>query len=337
MRAIQPRSQGFATNPADGVRIHYEVFGEGERTILFLPTWSIVHSRVWKMQVAYFARYFRVVTFDGRGNGQSERPQQTEAYADAAFAADTLAVMDATNTARAELIALSKGATWALLLAAEHPERVSSATFIASAAPLAPGHPQRVTYSVDQPLDTDRGWAKFNYPYWRKNYADFLQFFFAQAANEPHSTKLIEDAVAWGLDTDPETLIAATEGTGMTADEACALAKRVRCPTRGVALAEATGGTMVTLEGSGHLPHGRDPVKVNLLLHEFLGRVDPPRSTWRRAMTRNRKRALFVSSPHRPGPRAAGRGGRRRAASDRAGPRDRLARPGSGDQGAGGS
>jgi pimeloyl-ACP methyl ester carboxylesterase/predicted glycosyltransferase len=251
------------------------------------------------------------VTFDGRGNGHSERPRQTEAYADAAFVADALSVMDATNTARAELIALSKGATWALLLAAEHPERVSSAAFIASAAPLAPGHPQRVTYSVDQPLDTDRGWAKFNYPYWRKNYADFLQFFFAQAANEPHSTKLIEDAVGWGLDTDAETLIAASAGPGITAEEACALAKRVRCPVlvlhgdndaispraRGVALAEATGGTMVTLEGSGHLPHGRDPVKVNLLLHEFLGRVDPPRSTWRRAMTRKRKRALFVSSP----------------------------------------
>jgi pimeloyl-ACP methyl ester carboxylesterase len=305
--------EGFASNPSDGVQIHYEVFGQGagERTILFLPAWSIVHSRVWKMQVAYFARYFRVVTFDGRGNGLSERPQQAEAYADAAFVADTLAVMDATQTAQADLIALSRGALWALVLAAEHPDRVSSAAFIGLAAPLAPGHPHRGSYPVDQPLNTDQGWAKFNYPYWRKDYARFLQFFFSQAANEPHSTKLIEDAVAWGLETDPETLIATTEGTGMTADQACALAKRVRCPVlvlhgdndaisphaRGVALAEATDGTLVTLEGSGHLPQARDPVKVNLLLHEFLGRVDPPRSTWRRAMTRKRKRALFVSSP----------------------------------------
>lgn len=66
---------------------------------------------------------------------------------------------------------------------------------------------------------------------------------------------------------------------------------------RGVALAEATGGTLVTLEGSGHLPQARDPVKVNLRLHQFLGRLDPPRSTWRRALTRTRKRTLFVSSP----------------------------------------
>ncbi len=69
MRAIQPHTQDFAINRTDGVRIHYEDFGGGERTILFLPAWSITHSRLWTMQVSYFAHYFRVVTFDGRGNG----------------------------------------------------------------------------------------------------------------------------------------------------------------------------------------------------------------------------------------------------------------------------
>ena len=40
--------------------------------------------------------------------------------------------------------------------------------------------------------------------------------------------------------------------------------------TRGAALAEQCGGQMVVLEGSGHAPHLRDPVKVNLLIREFL-------------------------------------------------------------------
>ena len=107
MRALQPQITGLVSNPNDGVQIHYEVFDPqaAKRTILFLPAWSIVHSRVWKMQVAYFARYFRVVTFDGRGNGLSERPQQVEAYADDVFAADALAVMDATHTDHAALVA----------------------------------------------------------------------------------------------------------------------------------------------------------------------------------------------------------------------------------------
>jgi pimeloyl-ACP methyl ester carboxylesterase len=38
---------------------------------------------------------------------------------------------------------------------------------------------------------------------------------------------------------------------------------------RGRALAEATGGELVVLEGAGHIPQARDPVKVNLLLREF--------------------------------------------------------------------
>jgi predicted glycosyltransferase len=65
--------------------------------------------------------------------------------------------------------------------------------------------------------------------------------------------------------------------------------------TRGTAMAEQTGGELVVLEGSGHAPHVRDPVKVNLLLRDF---VSPPRPArrWVRGKSR-RKRALYVSSP----------------------------------------
>jgi hypothetical protein len=49
----------------DGVRVFYEVYGEGETTALLLPTWSIVHSRCWKFQIPCLARHCRVITFDG--------------------------------------------------------------------------------------------------------------------------------------------------------------------------------------------------------------------------------------------------------------------------------
>ena len=52
----------------------WERYGDGEPTVLFLPTWSIIHSRTWKTQVPYLSRHCRVVTFDGRGNGESDRP-----------------------------------------------------------------------------------------------------------------------------------------------------------------------------------------------------------------------------------------------------------------------
>ena len=70
----------------------------------------------------------------------------------------------------------------------------------------------------------------------------------------------------------------------------------VRPLAQGEALAEATGGALVTLEGSGHIPNARDPVKVNLLLREFICPPAPPVALDARAGSR-RKRALYISSP----------------------------------------
>src|SRR3984957_3112661 len=126
MKAREPDVAGVVVR--DGVHIAYEVHGSGEPSILFMPCWSIVHSRVWKLQVPYFARHGRVVTFDGRGNGRSDKTPSLD-YSDEAFAADALAVLDATTTARATVVGFSGGARWGLLLAAGHPEREERVRF----------------------------------------------------------------------------------------------------------------------------------------------------------------------------------------------------------------
>jgi pimeloyl-ACP methyl ester carboxylesterase/predicted glycosyltransferase len=312
MRACQPRSEGYVER--DGVKVHYEVFGTDEPTVLLLPTWSIIHSRHWKMQIPYLARHCRVLTFDGRGNGRSDRPVGAEAYRPAEFTADALSVMDATGTELAVLVTMSLGATWALELGALHPERVAGIVFIAPALPLVPMSADRLSHSFSRRLDTTDGWAKYNQHYWREHYREFLEFFFAKMFTEPHSTKPIEDTVGWGLETDPETLIATQLGVrrhgGPVADPdgAAALAQRLRCPVlvvhgdedairpwaAGARLAELVGGELVTMEGSGHAPHVRDPVKVNLLLRDFV--KPPPPRRWVRGRAR-RKRALYISSP----------------------------------------
>jgi pimeloyl-ACP methyl ester carboxylesterase len=311
MRAREPDEQGYVVR--DGTRVYWERFGEGERTVLLLPTWSLVHSRHWKLQVPYLSRHFRVVTFDGRGNGKSDRPLDPAAYAETEFVADALAVLDTTSTERAAIVGFSMGGQRGLMLAADHADRVSAAAFIGPAVPIAPPHSFRVLGSFDDVLDTDEGWAKFNRHYWLRDYPGFVEFFMSEMFREPHSTKQIEDGVKWGLETTPEVLIATQVAAGIP-DEATAreLAARVRCPVlvihgdkdqqvpiaRGKALAEATGATFVTLEGSAHAPHLRDPVKVNLLLRDFLGDADPPRERRIvRSMRRKRPRALYISSP----------------------------------------
>jgi pimeloyl-ACP methyl ester carboxylesterase len=287
-RARYPDAEGFVER--DGVRVFYEVYGEGDPTVLLLPTWSIVHSRLWKLQIPYLARHLRVLTFDGRGNGRSDRPPTAQAYAESEFAEDALEVLAATGTERAVLVSLSLGADRSLRLAADHPERVAGAVFIGPALPLGDTHPGRaVVRRFDERLDTDEAWAKYNRHYWLHDYEGFLEFFFSHCFTEPHSTKQIEDCVGWGLDTDPETLALTEVAPGLaTREEVLELCSRVRCPVlvlhgdedairppaHGAALADATGGTLVVMEGSGHIPLARDPVKVNLLIRDFVASLE---------------------------------------------------------------
>jgi pimeloyl-ACP methyl ester carboxylesterase/predicted glycosyltransferase len=307
-RARYPDESGYVER--DGVKVYYEVYGSGEPTVLLLPTWSIIHSRHWKMQIPYLARHCRVVTFDGRGNGRSDRPQEPEAYAEREFAADALTVMDATGTETAILVGFSLGGQRGAILAAEHPERIEGAVFL---APNWPGGgeplPERTVYSWEEELDTDEGWAKHNKHYWLRDYRGFLEFFFSRFFTEPHSTKPFEDCVGWGLESTGEMLVTAQYGAALQTEEARELASRIRCPvlvihgtkdaiasvTRSVAMAEQTGGELVLLEGSGHGAHVRDPVKVNLLLRDFL-KPARPAQRWVRGKSR-RKRALYISSP----------------------------------------
>jgi pimeloyl-ACP methyl ester carboxylesterase/predicted glycosyltransferase len=317
MRARQPDRDGYVER--DGVKVFYEVFGAGAPTILLLPAWSVVHSRTWKMQVPYLARHYRVVTFDGRGNGRSDRPAGASSYVAAEYAADALAVMDATGTDRAVVVSLSRGASYSLHLAAGWPRRVAGQVFLCPTTPLAPFSAVRLPYACrfEEALDSDEGWAKDNAAYWQRDYPGFLEFFFAQVFAEPHSTKPIEDAIGWGLETTPGTLIDTRRGAMLDADrDITPLLDRVEGPClviqgsedaivgpgAGPRLAEALGdrARLVELAGSGHCPHARDPVKVNLLIRDFVDGLQPDAPATPRRWTRGKarpKRALYISSP----------------------------------------
>lgn len=60
---------------------------------------------------------------------------------------------------------------------------------------------------------------------------------------------------------------------------------------RAGALAGAVRGSSIVLEGSGHKPHARDPVKVNLLLRELIDVVERPsrKVQWPRGRSRTKR------------------------------------------------
>ena len=296
-RARQPDAEGVIER--DGVRVAWERYGDGSPTILLMPTWSLFHSRHWKLQVAYLARLFRVVTFDGRGNGRSDRPVDPAAYADTEFVADALAVLDATDTELAVVAGLSMGAGYALRLAADHPDRVLGAVFLGASIPVfaRPGQTpaNQVPPGFEGPEGDDPVWGKYNADYWRRDLPGFAAWFVAgKLFSEPHSTKLIEDGIGWALETDAESLIASVYGSYLwppadrqhDPDEGRALPfiRRVRCPSLVIhgdddritppALAERLaaelGAPLVTIRGGGHVPMARWPVLVNRLIRDFV-------------------------------------------------------------------
>jgi pimeloyl-ACP methyl ester carboxylesterase len=258
MRALEPDTEGYVDR--DGVKLHYEVFGQGAPTLLLLPTWTVVHARFWNAQVPYLARHFQVVTYDGPGNGRSDRPEVPAPYRYEVQGRSVLAVLDATGTDRAVLAALSEGAQWALWAAAHHPERVLGSVFIGPTVDLDLGR-EAWSQPFDEPYASTEGWARYNRHDWLEHWEEFLEFFFfSQCFTEPHSTKQ-DEATLRGWCARVRRPVLVIHGDK---DE---ISPR-RC---GEALARATGGRLVVLEGAGHLPQARDPVKVNRLIREFAG------------------------------------------------------------------
>ena len=303
-RASRPREQSRARYPdrtgtveRPGGRVAYEVYGSGDPPIVFVPPWQIVHSRVWKAQIPVFARRHLVLAWDNLGNGRSDRPHDPLVHTTRARAANLRAVMDAADVPAAVLVGLSSASGPMVVLASEQPASVLGLVFVCPAAPIG-DEGRFAEIKFEEVLATDHRWAKENIHYWRRDYLAYLEFFFSEAFPEAHSTKQVEDGVGWGLGTDPESL-AATKRAPPTVDAAtfahqCAAIRaptlviqgadeRLTHVTQGRGLAEAIPGARLALiEDGGHMVNARHPVRVNVLIRDFIrtlrGRNDDARA-----------------------------------------------------------
>jgi len=116
------------------VHLAYQVIGEGPRDIVLVLDWASHLEALWEQPlVAEFIsslnRFARVIWFDMRGVGLSDR------VVDAAVSAedwleDVSAVMDASGSERATIVAHGHAVQLAVLFAATHPERLDSLVLI---------------------------------------------------------------------------------------------------------------------------------------------------------------------------------------------------------------
>src|SRR5207302_6911515 len=118
--------------------------------------------RLWKQQVAYLARRYRVITIDLPGNGLADRPDDASAYYIWAYAGHVLSVLAATQTEGAVLVGNSEGAVISFLVAGAHPDLVDGVVLIGGGAFTSLDNWPMLEdgfLRFEEHRDTDEGWA----------------------------------------------------------------------------------------------------------------------------------------------------------------------------------
>ena len=115
----------------DGARIHYEAFGRrGSPTVLMIQGLG-ADKHGWDMQRFSLARHYRVIAFDNRGAGRSDKPFGV--YSIEQMADDAIAVLDHAGVSAAHVVGASMGGAISQVMAVRHPARVLSLTLACTA------------------------------------------------------------------------------------------------------------------------------------------------------------------------------------------------------------
>ena len=104
----------------NGVRIYYEIEGDGDPVIFFSGvgggSWS------WYRQIPYFTKKYEVVVFDNRGAGKSDKPREPYSMED--FAEDGALILDRLGIWKTFVVGISMGGMIAQTFALRYPKRV---------------------------------------------------------------------------------------------------------------------------------------------------------------------------------------------------------------------
>ena len=116
---------------ADGARLHYEAFGRRSQPAVLMIQGLGADKHGWDMQRFTLARSYRVIAFDNRGAGRSDKPFTP--YSLEQMADDAVAVLDHAGVESAHVVGASMGGAISQLMCVQHPTRVLSLTLACTA------------------------------------------------------------------------------------------------------------------------------------------------------------------------------------------------------------
>jgi len=115
------------------IELYYEVYGGGEPIILS-HGWMDDCS-VWKSQIEFLAKKYKVIVYDHRGHGKSDKPKKD--YSIQTLSNDIYSLIQKLNFEKITIIGHSMGGMTALVFALEHPDKVSKLVLVGTTAKMA--------------------------------------------------------------------------------------------------------------------------------------------------------------------------------------------------------
>ena len=116
---------------SDGIRLHYQVLGRSSAPVVLMIQGLGADKHGWDMQRFVLAARYRVIAFDNRGAGRSDKPFGH--YSLEQMADDAIAVLDDAGIGTAHVVGASMGGAISQIVALQHPERVRSLTLACTA------------------------------------------------------------------------------------------------------------------------------------------------------------------------------------------------------------
>lgn len=253
------------------LQLHYDVAGEGSAVVLTHGLGGDLHY--WDATVAALTPKHRVVRWDVRGCGESDKPAGP--YAPALFADDLARLLDALAIARAHLVGISMGGVISQSFALRHPRRVISLVLTSTSSevgPRATANWQRLADRIEQhgfdarSADASRSVA----PAFAAGHADVMEQLKQQTLrNEPHAYAAAARAMS-----DYRFTAQLREVTAPTL-VLQGLDDQLTPPGGAVKLCRALPRAhLVMIPGTGHNIPVEQPLAFNAAVAAFLGAVD---------------------------------------------------------------
>lgn len=256
-----------------GVTLNYEISGEGDPLLLVMGTSGSL--MLWGKLIARLAERYRVIAFDNRGLGGSDRGEGEITVA--SMAEDASALLEALDVPRAHVLGWSLGSAVAQELALAHPEQVASTIMYATWA-RCDGFQRSVLAALRLPyvvrdMESALAAAGLAFSPQLLDHPDFAQMLEPMLPAFPQNDEQMQVTVEqWDADLAHDTL---DRLSGISAPTLVIVGEQdlLTPPWQSEAVAERIPGArfeLVTGPGSSHGLHIERPDDVVRLVNDFL-------------------------------------------------------------------